>query len=335
MREIPAEIQEQIEEIRQKCSRLNPRVVIHSLAYNHGPYIREALDGFVNQRTDFPVVAVVHDDASTDNTAVILREYAGRYPNVILPIFESENQYSNPEGWLGEVMRLAMVASGASYIAMCECDDYWIDPLKLQKQVDFLEANPEYGMVYGTVQYYRQKEKRFGKIWGGDYVTFDNLWQKNTIPTLSTLFRRDLYVRYINDVKPIEQNWLMGDYPIWLWFAHESAIAFIPETIGVYRVLDNSASHSSNINKMLAFTQSGLDIKRFYNCFFHLGISEREFCYQEWFLRLRLYAVYSRFSDFCFSWFSGVGKHPSFLFRFRPYGLLLFFWSRKLRDARK
>lgn len=148
MREIPADIQEQIEKIRQKCSQIKPCVVIHSLAYNHGPYIREALEGFVNQRTDFSIVAVVHDDASTDNTAVILREYAERYPDIILPIFESENQYSNPEGWLGEVMKLAMEASGALYIAMCECDDYWTDPLKLQKQVDFLEANPGYSMCF-------------------------------------------------------------------------------------------------------------------------------------------------------------------------------------------
>ncbi len=100
------------------------------------------------QKTNFPFVAIVHDDASTDGTAAIIKEYAEKYPDIIKPIYETENQYSKRDGSLTRIMKEACEATGAKYIAMCEGDDYWTDPLKLQKQVDFLESHPDYGMCY-------------------------------------------------------------------------------------------------------------------------------------------------------------------------------------------
>ena len=121
-----------------------PLVAIRCITYNHEPYIRDALNGFVMQKTNFPFVAIVHDDASTDGTAEIIREYAAKYPNIIKPIFETENQYSKHDGSISRIMAEAQERSGAKYIAMCEGDDYWTDPNKLQKQVDFLESHPDY-----------------------------------------------------------------------------------------------------------------------------------------------------------------------------------------------
>ena len=118
-------------------------VTIRCLAYNHEPYIRQCLDGFVMQKTNFRFEAVVHDDASTDGTADIIREYAAKYPDIIKPIFETENQYSKRDGSLRRMMNAHM---RGKYIAICEGDDYWTDPLKLQKQVDFLETHPDYSM---------------------------------------------------------------------------------------------------------------------------------------------------------------------------------------------
>ena len=142
----------QIDNIREKCERIKPLVVINCITYNHERYLRDALEGFVMQKTDFPFVAIVHDDASTDGTATIVREYAEKYPDIILPIYESENQYSKRDGSLGRVMRKARNATGAKYIAMCEGDDYWTDPLKLQKQVNALEAHPECSIALNRVQ---------------------------------------------------------------------------------------------------------------------------------------------------------------------------------------
>lgn len=146
--EINEATREQIESIVKRCERINPFVVINCITYNHVSFIRDALEGFVMQKTDFPFVAIVHDDASTDDTAAIIREYAEKYPDIIFPIYETENQYSKHDGSLGRIMQQARNATGAKYVAMCEGDDYWTDPMKLQKQVDFLESHPEYSMCH-------------------------------------------------------------------------------------------------------------------------------------------------------------------------------------------
>lgn len=109
-------------------------------AYNHGKYIRDAMEGFVMQKTNFKFEVLVHDDASTDNTADIIREYEAKYPEIIKPIYQTENQYS--KGVKPGITYQYPRAKG-KYIAFCEGDDFWTDPLKLQKQYDALEAHPE------------------------------------------------------------------------------------------------------------------------------------------------------------------------------------------------
>lgn len=121
-----------------------PLVVINCLTFNHEQYIRDCLEGFVMQKTNFKFVAIVHDDASTDDTASIIKEYAEKYPDIIKPIYETENQYSKKDGSLHRIMNDAIETTGAKYVAMCEGDDYWTDPYKLQKQVDFMEENEQY-----------------------------------------------------------------------------------------------------------------------------------------------------------------------------------------------
>ena len=121
------------------------KVTIRCITYNQKDYIRQCLDGFVMQRTNFRFEAIVHDDASTDGTAEIVREYAEKYPDIIKPILETENQYSKHDGSLGRIMN---ANTRGKYVAICEGDDYWTDPLKLQKQADFLDANPQCSLTY-------------------------------------------------------------------------------------------------------------------------------------------------------------------------------------------
>ena len=123
-------------------------------SFNHERYLRQCLDGFVMQKTKFVFEVLIHDDASIDKSADIIREYVEKYPDIIKPIYETENQYSKRDGSVGRIMDEAIDATGAKYVAMCEGDDYWTDPLKLQKQVDFMEANPEYGLCYTDYNLY-------------------------------------------------------------------------------------------------------------------------------------------------------------------------------------
>ncbi|MDR6966991.1 glycosyltransferase involved in cell wall biosynthesis [Flavobacterium arsenatis] len=124
-----------------------PLVSICSLTFNHADYIRRCLDGFLMQKCNFKFEVLIHDDASTDGTSDIIMEYQAKYPDIIKPIIQTENQWS--KGIKGHNFRHNLPRAEGKYIAICEGDDYWIDPQKLQKQVDFLEKNPEYSLVCG------------------------------------------------------------------------------------------------------------------------------------------------------------------------------------------
>ncbi|SDP36010.1 glycosyltransferase [Selenomonas ruminantium] len=121
-------------------------VSIICLTYNHGELLRQSLDSMINQITDFDYEIIVHDDCSMDGTTDILREYAKRYPNLIVPIYEDENQYASGRRIVREMTN--DTAKG-KYIAFCEGDDYWLDNLKLQKQYDAMESHPQVDLCAG------------------------------------------------------------------------------------------------------------------------------------------------------------------------------------------
>ncbi len=115
-----------------------PLVSVSCITYNHEPYIKDALNGFLMQETDFPFEVLIHDDASTDKTADIIREYETRYPKIIKPIYQTENQHSQG---IKISFTYQYPRARGEYIALCEGDDYWIDPLKLKKQSVVLDKN--------------------------------------------------------------------------------------------------------------------------------------------------------------------------------------------------
>jgi len=123
-----------------------PLVSICCVIYNHAPFIRKCLDGFLMQETNFPIEILIHDDCSTDGTTEIIKEYSSKYPDLIFPLYETENQYSKPGRESMDFYNYRR-AKG-KYIAYCEGDDYWTDPLKLQKQVDFMETHNEYSVCF-------------------------------------------------------------------------------------------------------------------------------------------------------------------------------------------
>lgn len=174
-------------------------VTIRCLTYNHEPYIRQCLEGFVMQKTNFRFEAIVHDDASTDGTAAIIREYAEKYPDIIKPIFQTENQYSKHDG---TIRRILNEHTHGKYVAMCEGDDYWTDPLKLQKQVDFLESNRDYVFCCTRYKIFEQETGVYLKEYAHAYYRENenleidlNLFTKVWVTQiLTTLIRTDVYL---------------------------------------------------------------------------------------------------------------------------------------------
>ena len=238
-------------------------VTICCLTYNHENFIRQCLDGFMIQKTNFHFEVLVHDDASTDKTQEIIREYVAIYPDIIKPILQEKNQYS--KGIRTILASFCYPKAKGKYIALCEGDDYWIDPLKLQKQIDFLENHPEYAMVYTRSNVYNQSKcKMEDNLIGREFNDFNDLLIINRIPTLTTCIRTNVLMEYTNDIKPEKHNWLMGDYPMWLWIAYHYKIKFFPEATTVYRDLPESASHSQDLQKRERFALSVIDITTFY-----------------------------------------------------------------------
>jgi glycosyltransferase involved in cell wall biosynthesis len=237
---------------------LEPVVSVRTSTYNHGPYIKECIEGVLMQKTTFPVEYIIGEDYSTDETRAIVFEYAKKYPDRIRVITADYNVGAKANG------RRCVRACRGKYIALCEGDDYWIDPYKLQKQVDFLEKNPEYGMCYAKAKLYLQDKRKYIGTLGASATKFVELIKGDTIPTLTVCLRRNLLLRYYKEIEPESKNWLMGDYPEWLWFAHNSKISFINKVVAVYRILRESMSHSQNVERRKAFSISSMEVQRFF-----------------------------------------------------------------------
>lgn len=218
-------------------------VAVQCLIFNHEPYLRDCFEGFVTQKTDFRFVAIVHEDCSTDNSAAIIREYEAKYPDIFRPIYETENQYSKHDGSLGRIMNAAIDATGAKYIAMCEGDDYWTDPYKLQKQVDFLETHPDYSLCFTNtiVKYPDHEEIAINHVW--DTYTIEDIINTNA---LNTGERGDNIVpcAHTSSVMYRRQEcwspqWMkkcfIGDEPLFIAMAQYGKAKFINEPMTVYR----------------------------------------------------------------------------------------------------
>lgn len=195
---------------------IKPLVAIHCLVYNHEPYLRDCFEGFVMQQTNFPFVAIVHDDASTDGSAAIIREYEAKYPHIFKPIYETDNQYSRRDGSLEKVMDDAINNTGAKYVAICEGDDYWTDSLKLQKQVDFMESHSECTCYAHNSLMLNSKTHEIGlfnkkQLFMHDYTLEQFIARDWFTPTQSLLFRNDAYKAF-EDLP----SFMHGDYSILL-----------------------------------------------------------------------------------------------------------------------
>lgn len=206
----------QIDQIYNDCHSKTIKVVVACVAYNQEPYIREALDGFIMQKTNFPFVVMVHDDASTDGTASIIQEYADRYPEIIMPVLEKENQYSRGDRILSQITHASLKATGAEYVAVCEGDDYWTDPLKLQKQVDFLDAHPDYSMCfhYARILQIDGTMKDNGCAIDSDReYTADEITENWCIPTASVVYRAE---KILGNPILFNKNFKYGDNVLFL-----------------------------------------------------------------------------------------------------------------------
>lgn len=224
------------------------KVSVFCTAYNHKPYIAETLESFLSQKTDFPFEVLVTDDASTDGTTDVLYEYAEKYPDVIRFFHQEENRFSRGGNLYEEVM---YPNARGKYIAYCEGDDYWCDSTKLQQQVDFLEANPDYSAcVHNSLYRFCNSDRADESLvpsMGDHDVPFSTiiLGMSHCFHTSSILGKAE-YICHPPEFQSVAFRTAgFTDYPLSLNLAMNGKIHFIDLPMSVYRVNSNPDSWKS------------------------------------------------------------------------------------------
>lgn len=219
-----------------KANWSEPLVSIRCTVFNHESYLEDCLDGFLLQETNFPFEVFVHDDASTDNSVAIIKKYEEKFPNIIKPLYEKENQWSKDgDSFMNATWDFARLRG--KYVALCEGDDYWIDPLKLQKQIDVLESDPSITLVHTGFYnvdsqgqtFFRKKYEQYQKI-SRKETGLTQLLNWNYILTVSVVMRKDVISSTLYKGSPF-----FYDYTYFLGAAFLGKIKYIPDRTCAYR----------------------------------------------------------------------------------------------------
>lgn len=228
-----------------------PEITVMCITYNHERYIRDALEGFINQETAHSFEVIVHDDASTDGTAKIVEEYARKYPQIIKPILQKENQYSQGVSILDNY--ILPLAKG-KYIALCEGDDYWCDSQKLQLQFEFLDHHPEYSACVHSTTFYDYRiggERAVFKLNGDGPIPLDLLISNQPSFHTSSLFTRKKVLESMPSFAKSKHD--VGDYPMRVYLALIGGVYYIDKKMSYYRYgVDDSWSSRYRSNSDLA-----------------------------------------------------------------------------------
>ena len=264
------------------------KVTVSCMTYNQSKYITDAMNGFTMQQTSFPFVCTIVDDASTDGEQEVIRKYVENnfdfsegsvayhketdYAHITYAqhktnnncyfavLYLKENHYSKHKD---KSPYLKDWRDGVEYMAICEGDDYWINIYKLQKQVNFLDNNSDYSLVFGKYHIFLQERAVSKTPKSNEYKGLVSLLRHNMIATASVLYRSEIQKKYSEEIG-MREGWKMGDYPLWLFTAINSKIGYIPDVFSVYRVLSESASHSKEFDTIRNFIINVQEIRAFF-----------------------------------------------------------------------
>ena len=209
-----------------------PLISVVVITYNHEQYILDALKGIASQETSFPFEVIIHDDASTDETRRLIEKFVKCNEISVKTVFQESNIYSQGDSYIEYVDPLVE----GKYVALCEGDDFWTDPAKLQRQYDYMEGHPNCSAVVHDADIFDASRNRvIGRVVGRDKemdFSLDYIIRSGggLFPTCSLLCRRELFEF------PAEFcGWGIGDYPRSIWLAENGDIHYLPRVISIYR----------------------------------------------------------------------------------------------------
>ena len=223
-------------------------VSVITTAYNHEKYIRQTIESIVSQETDFNFELLINDDCSTDGTADIIREYEAKYPDIVHPIYQTENQYSKGVN----IPKLLIDRAQGEHVAFCEGDDYWCDNTKLQRQVDKLYECPEYAAcVHQTTELncLTGEKRQMSARKGNGVIGFEDVIQggNKAFQMSSLLVKRELLKDA--ELDKLQSISKAGDYPLSMFLTLKGGIYYIDRTMSVYRAYSSEDSWTLYIRK--------------------------------------------------------------------------------------
>lgn len=274
-------------------------VSILCLCFNHAPYLRRCIDNFLNQKVNFNVEILIHDDASTDGSIEILKEYEHKYPKVIKVIYEKENQYS--KGINIENTILSKYVQG-KYVAICEGDDFWNNPFKLALQVQCFEQFPDISFVVHKVLNQNLSGQKIGfipkKI--NHSTIFDRveivprIIKSYTFHTTSYLFKSSDFKHYCDNLPKFAKHLKVGDYGLQLYFSNLGKTIYLDEEMSVH--VDNVPGSWTEKSRKATIEQSSSErnnIIESLELFDEFTFQEFHKSYQEKYIKARMHELYA------------------------------------------
>jgi len=207
------------------------KLTVVTTTYNQEKFIKDCIEGIVNQKTSFPFQLIISDDCSTDETRNIIKEYQKKYPDIVKPIFREKNL-----GAMGNFVQ-TLNEVHTEYVALCDGDDYWTDMSKLQKQVDFLDKNKDYTICYHLTKVVfedNSEEPSVYPLCDETEQTFKDLLSGNNIPA-NTVVYRWLFKDKDSFIKEFPDDIIPGDYYVHLMHGRKGKIHLINKQMSIYR----------------------------------------------------------------------------------------------------
>lgn len=248
-----------------------PLVYTRTMTYNHKDYIRECIEGLLMQKTTFPVRVLIHDDASTDGTAEIVREYEQKYPRLIKAYYQKENSHTKPD----KFERRATFGTWriGKYEAICEGDDYWHNPLKLQKQVGFLEAHSDFSMCHSEADYKDMVKGRFvqndhasaGRRHDQANVAEAHVCGDYVVRTCTIVARNEWIKKIAGEHRDEFRRFIAGDMILVFHLSRMGRVYYIEESLATYRRVPGSLTGMEDVSRRLKFIFAASE-ERLYFC---------------------------------------------------------------------
>lgn len=242
-----------------------PLVSVLMVTYNHAQYIGHAIEGVLRQATTFSFELIIGEDASTDSTFEIARRYQKRFPEKIRIIASDKNTGLRRNG------RRVRDAARGKYVAYCDGDDFWHDPEKLQRQVDFLEKNPDYVLVHSNYDAHYVTRKRHIRSCippsslNDQNAYYEILTNRRMVLTVTVCLRANLLQKIAAEHPEIaDPTWPFGDAQTWLEMARLGKVKYLPESLATYRFLSESASQSRDRKRVYQFRVKVRDLMLHY-----------------------------------------------------------------------